>query len=157
MIDLNQLQIIGEAVITEGAILRTRVGGFSMYPYVQQNDIACIEKIDAPLLIGDIIVFKTGNKIVAHRLLRFATVGTDTKLLCKGDSCWRMDAPVDRMNVVGRITQIERNRKKTDLTTLHQQKKARIIARLSFITPIPYLTVRIINKLSKTLFRKQIF
>jgi len=151
MIDLNQLQIIGEAVITEGAILRTRVGGYSMFPYVQQNDIAWIEKIDAPLLIGDIIVFKAGSKIVAHRLLKFTKVGTDIKLLCKGDSCWRMDAPVDRMNVVGKITQIERNRKKTDLTTPRQRKKALIIARLTFITPITYLTVRVINKLSKIL------
>ena len=70
-IDLQNLQNATVDFLDQGKELKIRLGGRSMYPFLRNGDIGLVKKICiSNLKIGDVIVFKTSEKLIAHRLLK---------------------------------------------------------------------------------------
>ena len=66
---------------------------------------------------GDIILFRRGTRLVAHRVMRIAA-GEDgaPRFLTRGDAVAGPDLPAGAGDVLGRIVAVERKGRRIDLT-----------------------------------------
>jgi signal peptidase len=96
--------------LKEGQSVKTRVGGISMYPFLKKGDIIIIHPIPlAEIKRGDIVVFQSSGKIVAHRLI--IKKKDQSGYLTRGDTCPSIDPPVTRDNYLGKVMEVTRNGK----------------------------------------------
>jgi ATP-binding cassette subfamily B protein len=108
---LNLMEL-AEILLDDNQALSFNMLGFSMYPALKPGDRGVVEKTElSKLKIGDIIVFKSNAKLVAHRLIRIEESGTEKVFIAKGDKNTHSDEPVEIQGIVGRITSFERNKK----------------------------------------------
>lgn len=96
------------AMVERGRSLRTRVRGFSMSPFIRDNDVLTIAPMNgrAPR-IGEVVAFvllDTG-RLAIHRII--ARVGSGW--LVRGDNSPKADGVVARQNILGVVTRVERN------------------------------------------------
>ena len=99
---------VAEAVLRQGALLRFRASGSSMYPLVRDGDIATVTRSQAnkPIRLGDIVLFRnpaTGRPIL-HRIIRIKNGG----FLTAGDNACQTDEAIDIPDVLGVLTRLER-------------------------------------------------
>ena len=102
---------------------------------------------------GDIVVFKTSQKFVAHRLIRIKKAGSDLIAYCKGDSLLKYDKPFLKNEIVAKVVAVERNDRKYDYMTDKRKKRARKIAVISpYLVPmywVAWFFYRISRKLKR--------
>ena len=108
----TDLLALAEDVLGQGGILRFRARGGSMRPLIHDgNPIALEPASPAQLRVGDVILYRTGQNAIVHRL-----VGYDGQaLLIRGDA-GRACAP-DRVlsdQVLGRVCQVQRGNLRHD-------------------------------------------
>ena len=104
--NLGQLELL-RATNERGVPLRTMVRGFSMHPFVQDQDVLTISPInDWQPQVGDIVAFTQPDacSLVIHRIIAKTITGWQLK----GDNCLEADGVVMRENIIGRVTRIER-------------------------------------------------
>jgi len=89
-------------------ILRLRVQGDSMRPWLRRMDVIVVEPVTAQhLRLGDVIVLRGKASFLTHRL-----IGMDrARLVTKGDALWLEDPVQDVNALVGRVSLVERNTK----------------------------------------------
>ena len=77
------------------------VSGYSMEPLITHSDIVIIKPVTEPLTTGDIITFRTSDKIkVTHRIVGITKDGYITK----GDNNPKNDdTPVPKSMIVGKL------------------------------------------------------
>jgi signal peptidase I len=100
----------------KGAALRFRARGQSMGPFVRSGDLVTV----APLTqgsprVGEIVAFARGADQVlrVHRLIAVLPGG----YLFKGDNAPGPDLPVQRSDILGKVSRIERNGRRVRLGT----------------------------------------
>ena len=87
-----------------------RLNGYSMFPFLKAGDIGTIKKRSIESLkIGDVIVFKSENSWIAHRLIRKELLKDGYILLAKGDAQKRADKPLSTDDYIGKLTSFNRN------------------------------------------------
>jgi len=105
------LQTVAE-LIAENKIVKIRLGGTSMFPFLRDGDVAYIQKVEIEKLKrGDVIVFLSNYKFIAHRIVKKITRNNETCLLCKGDARSKFDPIITPDKYLGRIDVIERHKK----------------------------------------------
>jgi len=116
--ELNkQLLDFAEALLDDNHQLSYKLKGNSMYPTLKAGDVGLVEKCSIEdLKVGDILVYKTNNTLVGHRLVDIFIANTEYILTTKGDKCYKSDIPFNSEALLGRInTFIRKERvKKTD-------------------------------------------
>jgi len=116
--ELNkQLLDFAEALLDDNHQLSYKLKGNSMYPTLKAGDVGLVEKCSIEdLKVGDILVYKTNNTLVSHRLVDISIANTEYILTTKGDKCYKSDIPFNNEALLGRInTFIRKERvKKTD-------------------------------------------
>ena len=153
----KRLLAIAENFLKDGKTVRVTAGGSSMFPYLLKGDVAIIEpeKIEN-LKKGDVIVFKTSEKFIAHRLIR---IKKDERhglhLISKGDFRTDYDHPVTKNSYLGKITAFERNGKEISLTSENRKKVHKIMAFFSTIS-FPVLKVLYLTGKIRRFFRKSL-
>jgi len=101
---------LADALLDENHPLNFNMQGFSMYPTMREGDSAIVEKWNPELLeAGDIIVFRSNNKLVAHRLIKTEYRNGVRWYTAKGDKNAHTDEPFTKEAFVGKITSILRN------------------------------------------------
>jgi len=99
-----------QAVFAKGASLRLKVTGFSMWPFIKDNDVVTISGLNNfSIDFGRAVAFvhSRANKLVMHRI-----VGRNNGFyLLKGDNTFDPDGLVPKENILGCLTKIERNDK----------------------------------------------
>jgi hypothetical protein len=100
--------LVAEAVGTFG-VVRMKVFGASMFPAIWPGDILSLGKID-PLSLStpDVIVFRRGSRLYAHRFVARIGVGPRLHVMTSGDALDAPDLPVPICDVIGRAFLIER-------------------------------------------------
>jgi hypothetical protein len=89
----------------------------SMFPIIQSNDKVVVEKfVPGLLVIGEIIVFNIGKDLCAHRYIARQEKNGVNEYFTKGDRSFKFDHPVIENKIVGRVTAIERQGKKLNLS-----------------------------------------
>ena len=86
--EINNRLIVdfAESILDDNRNVCIRMKGYSMYPTLKPDDIGIIEHCTHEnLKIGDIIVFKLQEKLVAHRLIRIENCNNTFLFVAKGD------------------------------------------------------------------------
>lgn len=85
-----------------------------MSPCIAPGDIVIVQpcKIDE-IKVGDVVVFRTANNLVAHRLLAIKNMESEIICMAKGDNNKHFDKPFGPEAIVGKVQSVERNGKTT--------------------------------------------
>lgn len=102
------------SVLNKGAQARFRAKGFSMSPFIKNEDVLTLSPLQNTLpSVGDVIAFvlRPMNKLCVHRV-----VGKKGGLyMTRGDNSNEADESVLRENVLGLVTRVEREGKEVYL------------------------------------------
>ena len=105
--NLGQLALL-QAVSGRGAALRTRVRGFSMMPFIRDQDVVTVAPMSGiPPRVGEVVAFVNpdGGRLAIHRVVAQAGTGW----VIRGDNCPEPDGIVDREHILGRVSSVERS------------------------------------------------
>ena len=85
------------------------VTGTSMLPAIWPRDILSVRSHDVVQAVpGDIIVFRHGGRLVAHRVAERVDCQNGIKWVTRGDSACGNDIPVLSDELLGRVTAVKR-------------------------------------------------
>jgi signal peptidase I len=102
------------AVLDKGAPVRFRAKGFSMSPFIKNEDVVTLSPLqNASPGMGDVIAFvlQGTDKLCVHRV-----VGKKGDFyVTKGDNTFEADESVPRENILGFVTRVERDGKEVFL------------------------------------------
>lgn len=104
--NLGQLELL-RGMNERGVPLRTMARGFSMHPFIRDQDVLTISPInDRKPRVGDVVAFNRQNTdwLAIHRIVRKTVAGWQLK----GDNCAEADGVVLRENILGRVTRVQR-------------------------------------------------
>ena len=105
----NQLLL---EVLDKGQACRFQAKGFSMSPFIRNNDIITVSPLNNnSLVFGDVVAFITPEtrKLVIHRIVGKKCTG----FLVKGDSArWYAGDLISKEHIIGYVTRVERNGKR---------------------------------------------
>jgi ATP-binding cassette subfamily B protein len=128
----DELYELTDELLNSNQPVRLKVGGFSMFPFLRNGDEIIVNKCAiSELSEGDVLVFKSSAKWIAHRLLKIKKENGKTILITKGDSCIRKDHPVTEDNFIGKVISFQRKNKEKNINTDLQKKINRFFVRLS--------------------------
>jgi signal peptidase I len=100
--------------MTRGLCIRAKTFGASMYPIIKTGYKILVEpKPVAELNIGDIVLCQRGEAFIAHRLIKKSG---SPFVLTRGDNLCHFDQPVPNECVLGKVIQIENQRRKLVLS-----------------------------------------
>lgn len=89
-----------------------RMQGNSMYPNLRDGDLGLVQKCSPEdLQIGDIVVFRTPDNFVAHRLVKILQKDDKTFFIARGDKNMSPDSPFSAEKLSGKITGFKREEK----------------------------------------------
>jgi RimJ/RimL family protein N-acetyltransferase len=96
----------------EHGLLRFAAWGRSMWPLLRPGDTAIAEPLDGAPREGDVLVFRTGERFIAHRFIGF---WPDGRLRLHGDFALDEDPPLAPESALGRVVAIERGGRRISL------------------------------------------
>jgi signal peptidase I len=100
----HKLDLAAE-VLRAGSSIRLQALGTSMLPAIWPGDVLCIErKAGEEIVAGDIVVVAREGRFFIHRLIEKRESGWVTR----GDSLPQNDPLVEEVQVVGKVSSIQR-------------------------------------------------
>ena len=100
--------------LVNGHTMRYRALGGSMSPFIKNGSILTI-KPGGRAFIGDVILYRSGNGMIAHRVIRRKDFDEGTFLVTKGDNLRHPDALVTPSDILGKVVRMESNGKEIQL------------------------------------------
>lgn len=103
---------LGKELIASGLSFRFAVSGRSMFPFLRDGDI--IEVVPAgieDLHVGDIIFYRSGNRLLAHRVVGFIATPEGRCARARGDAFLQEDPPIAEAALIGRVELVSRLRR----------------------------------------------
>ena len=93
-----------------GVLLKTR--GDSMVPIIRSGSFIQVDPVQPEdLLLRDIVVYRQGDQVVAHRLVAKRQQGEKLRLFTRGDAfSWQSREEVSPEQVLGRVTAVRNHR-----------------------------------------------
>jgi signal peptidase I len=99
-----------EEALTTGTLVLFRAEGTSMYPTIRNGEAIMIAAVSAGEIIrGDVLLYRHGQRVLAHRVVGVSTRGTDRFFELRGDAKAACDPLVGASAVVGRVVGVQRN------------------------------------------------
>lgn len=104
-------QIITEPIINailklwsqSGRHLQMKMVSNSMIPLICQGNELLIELNPKTIRLGDILIYRHNNLLIAHRLIKSYDVEGKSFLILKGDRVRHSDSPLPAEKVIGRV------------------------------------------------------
>lgn len=94
-------------VLRSSGSLRMQATGWSMLPTVWPGDTLVVEAAGVgDVFEGDIVLFTSGRRFVAHRVVKKMGLAAGTGVQTRGDAVSELDSPVPNENLLGRISLI---------------------------------------------------
>jgi hypothetical protein len=107
-----ELREFGKELAASGACLRLGVRGWSMYPFLKDRDVVDVSSVDVnEIAIGDVVAFRSGDRMLAHRVVGVISNERSVCLRVRGDSFRQEDPPVAEVDLLGRVEVIYRDRR----------------------------------------------
>ena len=95
--------------LKKGRVIALPTTGRSMFPFLTTNNKIELIKYDTQRLEkGDIIVYKSNDKLIAHRLVRKIKAGDNYLFVTKGDTCFSFDRPINSDAIIGKVIKIRK-------------------------------------------------
>lgn len=81
-----------------------------MYPTIREGEAITVEPIvPSAVQVGDIILYHSGESVIAHRVIRIGRKETDALHFIMREDTWgTLDAPVDSQQILGKVVSVER-------------------------------------------------
>ena len=98
------------ATLNEGRLFRFRAKGFSMSPFIRDNDVITLAPLgNTSPRVGDIVAFVSPSThgLMVHRVM----AERNDSYLIRGDHASTSDGLIPNINILGRVTRIEREGK----------------------------------------------
>lgn len=133
------------AVFAKGALFRFKAKGFSMSPFIQDNDIITLAPLSqSPLELGKIVAYicPVHNKLVVHRMIG----RKKSCYLIKGDNIPNPDCLINKEHILGCVTAIQRNNKAVFLSLGSERAIIAFLSRTGMLQLILWLLRLIIPK-----------
>lgn len=93
--------------LRQGLGVRFRATGGSMQPTIRHGELITVIPLPvADIQMGDILLYQTHRKIVAHRLVELGSNGT---FILRGDALSVCDKPIASYQILGKVIKTERN------------------------------------------------
>jgi signal peptidase I len=141
-----------QAVLDKGVPFRFRVKGFSMSPFIKDDDVITVSPLSNDLIhSGDVVAFirPEMKKLVIHRV-----VGKQGEYFhIKGDNVPDTDELIPKANILGHVTRVERNGKKIYLGLGPERFLIAFLTRRGFLFPLFHPMWRMI----RPIFRRTSF
>lgn len=149
-LSLSGAALVGllRAVLGEGVPFTFRAKGFSMSPFIRDGDLVTVSPLqDALPRLGDIVAFvgPGGERLIIHRV-----VGTrgDFHLL-RGDATSEVDGLVREGDILGRVTQVERDGQEIRLGLGPERFLIAIMTRSGLLSHVVYPACRLLRSITK--------
>jgi signal peptidase I len=88
-----------------------------MYPTIRENEAITVEPV-APqdVKVGDIILYRSGESVVAHRVIQIEKGrGNTLRFILREDTWGTLDEPVEAEQILGKVVSVEREGRNIDL------------------------------------------
>jgi signal peptidase len=106
----HQLLELAEILLEDNNSISFRMKGFSMYPTLKEGDVGLVEKCAVgDLKAGDIVIFKSGENLVCHRLIKIDKNNGNSIFTAKGDKNSFADKPFTAESLIGKLVSFQRN------------------------------------------------
>lgn len=108
-VDAQEYMTVLRELIEEGHQVSLLISGSSMSPFlIHHRDTIYFKKPDRELKVGDMVFYRRGNgKYIMHRIRRIRPEG----FYMIGDAQWEIEGPLQREQIFGLITAVERKGK----------------------------------------------
>jgi signal peptidase len=136
------------AVLGKGVPVRFRAKGFSMSPFIKNEDVVTISPLqDASPTVGDVIafVFQGTDKLCVHRVVGKEGDGYVTK----GDNTTGADESVSKENILGFVTRVERDGKEVFLGLGPERFLIAFLGRRGLLLPLLLPVWKVIRAMIK--------
>lgn len=146
------IEIIG-AVLARGTAFRFRVKGFSMWPFIKDEDIVTIAAAQTGRLrLGEVVAFvhPESQGLVMHRVI--GKRGED--YLVQGDNALRQDGALSKARILGRVKKVERDGKGVVLGLGPERVLIALLIRSRFF--LSRILFRLWVRLSPVIARKRV-
>ncbi len=101
-----------ETLLNDNNRLSFRMKGYSMFPTLREGDVGVVSKCSPrEVKVGDIVVFRSGNKLIAHRLIKITDKEGQQIFIAKGDKNSFNDEPFSASQLEGKLETITRSKK----------------------------------------------
>jgi signal peptidase I len=104
---MTKFKGISEYLLNNDFDVRIHTIGTSMFPLIRTGDKATVSP-EKNLKVGDIIVFKRGDYMVCHRLVKVFEMDGIRYYQTRGDSHFNLDDPMTADQILGKVVRIER-------------------------------------------------
>lgn len=143
---IDDAKILPELIsdlLTDGHKVRFCAPGNSMYPTILNGDEITVESIKPEAInIGDIILYRNKNSVIAHRFVRtenkseshfqFSVRTPQTHFILRGDAAVVFDDPISAEQILGKVIRVEREGRRVNPYTrqaIIRYKARRLAAR----------------------------
>ncbi|MCH7804948.1 MAG: signal peptidase I [Acidobacteria bacterium] len=105
----NLLLDLTTELLSQGATVRFRPSGRSMYPSIREGEVIAVEPVEASdVKLADIVLYRSERGLIAHRVVEIAS--RDARVFrLQGDASLSCDRPVAAEQILGRVVGVERN------------------------------------------------
>ncbi len=142
-IDYTNIILFTKELLDEGYSVQINVGGNSMYPYLRNGNTVLIKKSPfITLRTGNVIVFRSVNRLILHRIIAIRKNKSQHKLITKGDSLFFYDNPITEDLYFGKIIEIKRNNKTYKIDTAFHLFLNKLIIPISILN-LPFFIILI--------------
>ena len=116
-------------VLRGGYRMRFRAEGSSMWPTIRPGEAITVEPATATdVKLKDIVLYRTGRRVIGHRVVRIETRNGERVLLARGDAGRGAGEPVAVQQILGKVVAVEREGCKIDLESMRAKMKHSIRA-----------------------------
>jgi signal peptidase I len=120
------------AVLSKGKPFRFQAKGFSMSPFIQNGDIVTISPISKNIKIGWVVaIFDSNKHLYLHRVVKI----TGDRFLIRGDNTLLIDGWFSRNDMLGFVTNIERQSKDMRLGLGSERKIIALLSANNWLIP----------------------
>jgi signal peptidase I len=96
-------------LLKNGESVRTKLFGHCMRPFINNGEAVTIKPIKPDKVrCGDIVVYQFGDRLKAHRFLKFKTISNDVCIIAKGDKTINVDQPISLDRLLGKVVDIKK-------------------------------------------------
>jgi hypothetical protein len=130
------------ATLAKGMPLRFLAKGFSMDPFIRDDDVITVwPLIDPSPGLGEVVAFiqEKSERLLVHRVTRV----NGSSYVIKGDNSDGADGLIPRTNILGRVKEVERHEKRVRLGFGPERFLIAFLSRTGLMVPL----VRIASKL----------
>lgn len=123
--------VIAQA-LASGTPVQFRAEGESMYPTIRDGEAVTVAPVSpASIVRGDVVLFRHGRRVLAHRVVGVTMSGTERFLELRGDAKAAGDGSVNASAIVGKVINVRRGGRVIALAGARARVRRRVRSALS--------------------------